>query len=1397
MKTIRFIMLLLALLSYKSAFAYDTDVYQVNTKPNVAILFDTSGSMDFGVYESSVNYGAFYNYAAELGDYDKIAGGHGLTAYFYAPNGPGTSPQYRRDEILLIKGNIGVRKTTAGRTFTGDPGDPNYVWYVSNVVPTYTCVDEDGGLFQCGVGTQRLTVDGDGHVLLDGARLPLDRDTLLHDWQYNADGTATDKGFGGMLNAPGWYFSGYEAVDSTSPYDPANNDVVEGGETNIYFFIPGNWINMQMMYNLYTADTTNEDYRTWKTRTYPNVDRYSVTVDIKTQNYPSNYPNNYTQDWEITQADAQDIQICFTDFRSESSNKDTLKIYKDSKSNPNLIETLQGNLGSNFCKGPYTLGDTKKLILSFSSNNSTNYKGFKIFKYTYSRVDEAGVGYKMQRRIDVVRDGILYVIDATRGQINWALLSFGTGSNVGDGAHIWQPFNPTLNDDAVRQNIVTHLNNFEPEGGTPLGEALQDTWEHFVEKSNQLQQCANNFSIVISDGYPSGDTLWSRCTDRYCPTFTDLDNDGWTSDPYQSSVSPNYFDDVSHFMFTHSVRNGALVTDPASSYDNVRNHMLSFMAGSLIMEDAAEEGGGLYLTAYNKQQLVNAFMSLALVIIKSSSYVAPVVSVDKSNRTDFGNEVFMAFFKPKSDRWTGNLKKYGLKSMASSCYSDGLLREHVVDKNDALATNCDGDFLATSVSYWSTVGDGGEVEAGGVGGALKQKLQTASLSDPYNSSYRKIYLIKNDNTKVLFIPANITKEMLGVATDEDRNKLINYIWGYTYDADTSGKPVAKQAWPLGSFIHSTPTILLYDAANKTYIAIGANDGMLHVFDDSDGSEVVAYIFEPYLSALKKLPDITNYPNPLFFLDGPISLYNTYNSSGQSEPKKMYIAERRAGNRYYVMNIADSNPANWTISTVLSSGTPNLGELGETWSGIAFAKLKTSSALDGFINIGVFSGGYDANQDNTNPGVDSKGRGVFVIDTSNDTVIKKFTIADDSTMTYSMPASPVIIPDVNGYMKKIVVSDIAARVWQFPYFTSSYSWGQPKMIFQANTSTSDKRKMFYSPAVTYLGDCGYDEANVGSYYSYMFLVGTGDREKPMETTVHNRFYGLIVKDNMTLGELADLPYDETDLNDITSIDGVDLSNATSAAKRGWYIRLDSQTISGLHAGEKVLAYPSMYDNVVFFTTYTPDSTDPCNPHGEAKVYELDYCTGKTVVDFNNDGVININDRYAIIGAGIPSSAVIIPADDTTNFPQNILDLDGDGLMDPLLFVDSDGDGVVDAGEIGLDHNGDGVIDYQMPVSVDVNGDGVVETLIFHDNDHDGIIDEVLADTDGDGTPEVIGSDADDDGIIDNGAQNSTAPWAGISSEGGITSPPTQASGINYHVISWRELLDQASNTMVLP
>jgi len=124
-------------------------------------------------------------------------------------------------------------------------------------------------------------------------------------------------------------------------------------------------------------------------------------------------------------------------------------------------------------------------------------------------------------------------------------------------------------------------------------------------------------------------------------------------------------------------------------------------------------------------------------------------------------------------------------------------------------------------------------------------------------------------------------------------------------------------------------------------------------------------------------------------------------------------------------------------------------------------------------------------------------------------------------------------------------------------------------------------------------------------------------------------------------------------------------------------------------------------------------------------------GSGDLDTNDDGVIDDNDTgfSDVDNDGMDDDSEIIPAPDS----------DGDGNPD-YLDIDSDNDGIFDVEEGGdgdLDTNNDGVIDTNDTGYSDADGDGM----------DDSSEPTSVPDTDGDGKPNYLDIDSDNDGIFD--------------------------------------------------
>jgi len=787
--------------------------------------------------------------------------------------------------------------------------------------------------------------------------------------------------------------------------------------------------------------------------------------------------------------------------------------------------------------------------------------------------------------------------------------------------------------ETTRNQLINEVRNITAETWTPLAETLYEAGLYFkggssyfnsgVNYTSPIQYyCQRNYVIIITDGMSTQDRnaiLASAIGDQNGDQKEPI---GAPNDPNYASSGSDYLDDVAKYLYDGDLRSDL------TNQQNIITYTIGFTEDNDLLERAATHGHGRYFYSDNAQQLANAFQDIINEILeKSSSFVAPLVPVSRMERTSAGDKIYLALFQPNDDgMWSGNIKKFGVAQENNTV--SGIFLGDIIDANGAAALDQDGQILSTAKSFWTTISmDGGDVEKGGVGDVLRNR-----------SSSRNIYTYLESNVSLpdssnAFIEANITPAMLGLGSDNsERDKLVRFVRGYdAYDDNGNGydDPNEKRDWILGSFLHSRPLLIHYET--RSVIFAGANDGMLHAFDDSDGSELWAFIPPNLLDKLHALhADVVE-----SFVDGSPKAYLSYDANGLITKAILIFGQRRGGNHYYALDITDPLVPKYLWK--MSPDMANYAELGQTWSSPMIGKI---AYLTGEKWVAFIGGGYDDNQDNDPVTVpDSKGRAIYVVDVLDGSLLWRYSVVENSEMAYSIPSDIQRI-DTNGDGKidRLYVGDMGGRIWRFDIgdlnrdgSSETGEW-TAKIIFNSNAG-GEKRKIFYPPDVTLEKDSGDYE---------MLFFGTGDREHPKESTNINRFYAVKDKNPST-------PLTETNLVDVTQDLLQDASTSTAdktailnalATKDGWFIKLDQ------NLGEKCLSSPAVYYGVVYYTSFAPtfgSEGDPCFVgEGTGRVYALRYKSGNAA--FNLDGLGTIDtltrsDRGATIGTGIPSGVII--------------------------------------------------------------------------------------------------------------------------------------------------------------
>ena len=157
-----------------------------------------------------------------------------------------------------------------------------------------------------------------------------------------------------------------------------------------------------------------------------------------------------------------------------------------------------------------------------------------------------------------------------------------------------------------------------------------------------------------------------------------------------------------------------------------------------------------------------------------------------------------------------------------------------------------------------------------------------------------------------------------------------------------------------------------------------------------------------------------------------------------------------------------------------------------------------------------------------------------------------------------------------------------------------------MLFQ--TSSGNIRPIYTMPTVA--------KDDLGNTWVYF---GTGDLTDPTASNAQEKMYAVMDNNRTTT-------YSISDLENITT------GTFTSTSdKDGWYINLTG-------TGQKILAEPSVFQGILYFTSFNPaNANDPCAQGGEASLWAVDYKSGA--------GKFENSARSIVIGSGIPSAPVV--------------------------------------------------------------------------------------------------------------------------------------------------------------
>jgi type IV pilus assembly protein PilY1 len=249
--------------------------------------------------------------------------------------------------------------------------------------------------------------------------------------------------------------------------------------------------------------------------------------------------------------------------------------------------------------------------------------------------------------------------------------------------------------------------------------------------------------------------------------------------------------------------------------------------------------------------------------------------------------------------------------------------------------------------------------------------------------------------------------------------VLDYIRGDRSNEKPNGKNYRARTSLMGDIIHSSPIYCKAGDCTAATVFVGANDGMLHAINATDGSERFAYIpsmLIPKLPLLKSDPYLHKY-----FVDGRLDVRKFGATT-------ILAGALGAGGRgLFALNVTNAVAASeadaaskilWEITNA-TTGYANLGHVyGQPW---------LATLPDGTTNAVIAGNGYN----NT-----GNGRAVlYVINASTGAKIAEIDTGSGSAASPNGLSSPTLVDtDYDGDKDVAYAGDIDGNLWKFDLST---------------------------------------------------------------------------------------------------------------------------------------------------------------------------------------------------------------------------------------------------------------------------------------------------------------------------------------------------------------------------
>lgn len=692
--------------------------------------------------------------------------------------------------------------------------------------------------------------------------------------------------------------------------------------------------------------------------------------------------------------------------------------------------------------------------------------------------------------------------------------------NGGNGGTLLAPMGTSV------ATLQTQVNGVAANDYTPLGETLEDALDYFKlddASAPITAACQKSFIILVTDGMPTFDLGVSSYLRDYDGDGRDPGNCTSLGTGYPNSYDcSGYVDDVAAYLYRNDLRSDL------TGVQNVGVFTIGFAIDAPLLQNTADNGGGEYYTVRDLTGLSAALSNAFIAIDARIAAGASVSVVSAEDRTD--NRLFRARYE--SLTWKGFVESFSLP------------------------------YYAGNPPLWES-------------GAL------LASRDP---DTRNVFTSTTGTNKLAFTTANAAtlQSPLGAASTTAAQDLIRYVRGEHISGSRD-----RGGWILGDIVDAAPVMVgkpsgyhpylnytsfrLANLSRNEVLYVAGNDGMLHCFDTTDGSELWGYIPKNQLGRLNLLKDPSYCHN--YFVNLTPTVTDVY--MGGAWKTVLFGGQERGGSGLFALDVTDPDPA--AVSVLWDVDIPALRG---SWNSPTVVRDITANAFR--IAVGT---GYSGASAQTS---------LLQIDPATGSVLATFSLGSPVAGNKTTRAV-AMDKDFDGYDDLLYLCDLAGRLWRVDMRTNPWT---TSLLFNAGKPIQG------APVVT-----------VDALFRPMVFFGTGQFLTGGDpgTTAQQTIYGII---------------DDGSGNTVSSSSLVDQSNSITAlgsTKRGWYINLPN-------SGERVIKTPALVAGTLYVPSFIPDAA-ACTGGAQSILYSLDYADGSAPDNANGSENNTTNGRSQNMGDGI--------------------------------------------------------------------------------------------------------------------------------------------------------------------